>query len=61
MDSNILIKLNILIDGLNNKQKLIARETISKYIISELGDKLYVNIGKDKYEFLSFVKSKCNC
>jgi hypothetical protein len=69
MDSQLILKIESLIESLNSKQQIIARNFIidSSYQIFEmnvLGKKdMYIKEIKSgkSYNFINFIKSRCNC
>ena len=69
MNADLIMKLNVLIEELNHTQQNIARNLmidtqyrIFEMTVNRLTD-MYIQELKSgqKYHFLNFVKSKCNC
>jgi hypothetical protein len=69
MNADLIMKLNVLIEELNHTQQNIARNLmidtqyrIFEMTVNRLTD-MYIQELKSgqKYHFLTFVKSKCNC
>jgi hypothetical protein len=62
---NLIYKINIIIDSFNYKQQSIAKDLIidSNFEFSESKSLIYIldKRTKSKHNFISYVKSKCNC
>jgi hypothetical protein len=69
MNAELILKLNLLIEDLNHTQQNIARNlsTDLNYKIFEMTvnkrTEMYIQDLKtgEKYHFVQFVRSKCNC
>jgi hypothetical protein len=69
MNAELILKLNLLIEDLNHTQQNIARNlsTDPNYKIFEMTansrTEMYIQDLKtgQKYHFVQFVRSKCNC
>jgi hypothetical protein len=69
MTAELILKLNLLIEDLNHTQQNIARNLISdsNYKVFEMTansrTEIYIQDLKtgQKYHFVQFVRSKCNC
>jgi hypothetical protein len=69
MTAELILKLNLLIEDLNHTQQNIARNLISdsNYKVFEMTansrTEMYIQDLKtgQKYHFVQFVRSKCNC
>ncbi len=63
INSDILIKLNPIISKLNPRQKKIAMDILydNQYIFAEYQGSICIKTKDGLYNFLDFVKSKCNC
>jgi len=63
-NTDILIKLKPILDGFNSKQKIIATQLMSNsdYSFIEYREDICIKTKKGEiFNFISFVKSKCNC
>lgn len=69
MKSEVLIKIHNIIDSLNHKQQIIARDLLNNPLFEVTQISIYgkpkiviKDIAKDEvYDFVDYVQSKCNC
>ena len=62
-NADILVKLNPILIKMNSKQKTIAMQILSssEYYFIDYNGVISIKTKEGLYDFMDFVKSKCNC